>query len=338
MAKRFFGYRAGFHDYCSVRMYHIVLSKAEHTPCLCKIWQDPSAKGHIAPKSKFSHAGRVFLRELRRWQALNPQIQVMNRAIMPDHVHLMLFVKEKLPKPLGTYISYLTGACTRALCITTTPSAPAPLPPASAPAPLATPSEAKPLRPFFLHNFADTIISNAGQKDVCFRYITDNPKRLLARKLYPEYFRSKLLLTLPSGEYEIYGNLFLLNHPLKTVVRESRRFTEEKKRQNRARWQETMRSGGVLVSPFIHPVEIEARDTGIQEGAKLIIISTNGLAERYKPSGRFFELCEEGRLLIIAPREYEYGKEMHRDAAMRANALAEEVATLTPGSFRIRRK
>lgn len=53
----------------------------------------------------------------------------------------------------------------------------------------------------------------------------------------------------------------------------------------------------------------------------------NGLPERFKPSGREFELCSEGRLLIIAPDFYQTRKvELKRDLCLHGNEIADKIA------------
>ncbi len=89
-----------------------------------------------------------------------------------------------------------------------------------------------------------------------------------------------------------------------------------------------MRGMGVLVSPFINPKEKEIRDEGIKRGTGIIRIVENGFPERYKPQGKEFALCSEGRLLLIAPAEYNSRKQkLRREVCLEMNSLAEFIAT-----------
>ena len=36
-------------------------------------------------------------------------------------------------------------------------------------------------------------------------------------------------------------------------------------------------------------------------GARFIVLITETMGERYKPSGHFFSLCEQGRMLLLSP-------------------------------------
>lgn len=70
---------------------------------------------------------------------------------------------------------------------------------------------------------------------------------------------------------------------------------------------------------------------GIAGGASLIVIVDNGFPPRFKPSGRYFELCSRGRLLLVAPESYISRKPvMTRRVAMACNELARNLAAGVP--------
>ncbi|MDE5998300.1 MAG: hypothetical protein K2G77_08850, partial [Muribaculaceae bacterium] len=56
--------------------------------------------------------------------------------------------------------------------------------------------------------------------------------------------------------------------------------------------------------------------------------------DRFKPSGKDFDLCCEGRLLLIAPAEHQTRKlVLKRDMCMNGNEIAEKIAK---GAFDMR--
>lgn len=135
---------------------------------------------------------------------------------------------------------------------------------------------------------------------------------------------------------EIYGNFLLLEHPVKSVVKISSKDSQETALRKQFEWGETIRSEGVLISPFISKSEKAVRDAAIDNHAKLILISLTGFPERYKPEGRMFELCSEGRLLIVAAEPYDSRKySLTKEKAEKANWLASIMATLLPGSYKL---
>ena len=67
----------------------------------------------------------------------------------------------------------------------------------------------------------------------------------------------------------------------------------------------------------------------IDAGANLIIIRNEGFEERFKPSGLEFELCSEGRLLLLAPWPDKLRRSVvTRAEALEMNALAAKIADL----------
>lgn len=181
--------------------------------------------------------------------------------------------------------------------------------------------------PVFERNYNDKIVFRQGQKDNFYHYIADNPRRYLAKRLHPEFFMRTVNYEVDGKVYALYGNLFLLNAPDKTVVRYSSKHTDLQRRQKEHDYHEAMRTRGVLVSPFIHPDERAVRDNAIQAGCSLIKVVQNGFSDRFKPSGADFDLCAAGRLLLIGPTAYSTRHiDLRRDAAMSANALAEALA------------
>ena len=54
----------------------------------------------------------------RIWQAIgshHPEVKVVALQMMPDHLHAILFVKERMEKPLGKVLLGVKQACTKHL-------------------------------------------------------------------------------------------------------------------------------------------------------------------------------------------------------------------------------
>lgn len=88
------------------------------------------------------------------------------------------------------------------------------------------------------------------------------------------------------------------------------------------------REGAVIVSAFISPKEREIRRLLLMEQLPVIEVYDNGLADRYKPSGKNFYACAENRLVQISPWNYEYCRNMtvNREVCLVMNELARVVA------------
>lgn len=304
--------RAEWHDYHSVCMYMVTLSKNENISVFSHI-SDSSPDEKMQASVVLTDIGRLIDSQFPVWLAEFPMVRILNRCIMPDHIHLLLYVTERTDRHLSHIIKVFKWNCNRAL---------------------AARLEATEAINIFSDGYNDKIVTRKGQKDNFYNYISDNPRRYLARLLFPEYFNRLRTFEIKGLKLSLYGNIFLLNHPCKTNVRFSSRFSETQLADKEREYREALRSGGVLVSPFIHPKEKEVRERGIEVGVSFIRIVMNGFPPRFKPSGRDFELCAKGRLLLVAPVDFNSRKfELDRGSAMSANAIAEWITTLSPRAF-----
>ncbi len=225
-----------------------------------------------------------------------PGVKVYQYAIMPDHVHIILFIEQERQEPLGTIVAHFKRRFDK----------------------------------FFNDGYNDQILHPKRSLDVLMKYVKDNPHRLAIRKSYPDYFRRVRKFVINDMEVEAYGNFFLLKHAIIEPVVVHRAWTQEELDKNRKRWLYIAKSGGILVSPFISRAEKEIRAAAIGSGGRIIDISTDPMGERFKPSGSDFQLCEEGRLLIVAPTE---AAGLTRARCLNLNAVAAVIAsypTLVP--------
>lgn len=145
------------------------------------------------------------------------------------------------------------------------------------------------------------------------------------RQQFPQFYRHIRNLKIGEKEYEAYGNLFLFRNPDKEAVKISRKFTHEEIEKKKEQWFASASKGTILVSPFISQAEkaIRAKAEGL--GARIILITLEAFAERYKPAAHDFALCSEGRLLIISmglPAK----TELTRSHCISMNALAERLS------------
>jgi REP element-mobilizing transposase RayT len=110
-------------------------------------------------------AGRAVYLGLHQFLEANPSFSIIRSIIMPDHLHLVLFVKERLPKALGYYMASLKGACSRAVW-TAMPEL----------------DLSRNRSPLFERGYNDRILFRDIQLDSFLHYVDDNPRRLLVRR------------------------------------------------------------------------------------------------------------------------------------------------------------
>lgn len=216
---------------------------------------------------------------------------------MPDHLHILLFVKAPTDEILGRIIARFKVAVNKTAGMTQV----------------------------FAKGFNDQILSRDRSLDVLYRYLQDNPRRLAVRRAHPEYFRRVNTLQIGDKTYQAYGNIQLLDNPFKEQVAVHRADTPEQRKRNRERWLYTAANGGVPVSPFISAAEKAIRAEAEGHGARFSLITGEPMGERYKPTGHDFALCESGRLLIISAN---LPGALIRSTCLQLNSLAQSISSL----------
>lgn len=290
--------RASFHNYCGPGKYMISITKDESAPLFSLLEGNPIDADNPV-RVVLSAVGSIIESQILRIED-DENFEISNYCIMPDHIHILWRVKYWLPKDLGYYVGLFKSRCTK-----TWRERNAEIPNI----------ENKPL---FMAKFNDRIAFDEKMEVRFFKYIADNPRRRLLRMLYPQIFRKAQRIKMLDYEMDIFGNFQLLKHPLLASAVVSSRYTDEERKYYSNAWEEAIRGGGVLISPFISGEEKILMRRILEAGGSIIRIVADGMGPRYKPSGKEFDLCAEGRCLHIGmPRE-----SMHVDAIKRKKCLA----------------
>lgn len=274
--------RAFAHNYRAPFIYHIILKKKEDFIKFGSVRGDARIAPGL-PGSAFveeSDIGKTIAKSIIGIQRQFSILQIYQFIVMPDHVHILLRVKDWSERHLDFYIETLVSNITEIYSRTIGKQLSA--------------------TDIFQPGYCDKPLLLKRSLDGLFRYIRENPHRLAMRQQFPQFFRRIRKLRIGEKEFEAYGNLFLLRNPDKEAVKISRKFTFAEKEQKKTAWLSATSKGTILVSPFISPAEKAIRVEAEALGAKIILITHEAFPERYKPSAHDFALCEEGRLLIIS--------------------------------------
>ncbi len=300
--------RAFSHNYYAPFIYHIILKKADE----CGIFGLVKGNAGLAPGQpgcayiEETNLGNIIAKAIINLQKQFPILKIYQFKVMPDHVHILLRVMEWSDYHLDFYIENLVSN-------------------------IAAQYSKKigrqiDCRYIFLPGYCDKPLLLKRSLDGLYRYIRENPHRLAMRLQYPQFFQRTRKLRIGNREYEAYGNLFLLRNPDKEAVRVSSKFTTEETEEKKVAWLTAASKGTVLVSPFISKKEKEIRREAEVLGASSILITHETFGERYKPAAHDFNLCCEGKLLIVTlgkpPRTL-----LTRELCQQMNTLASRIAT-----------
>lgn len=341
------------HDYQSRCIYMLTLALADRSqPLLGRLELDAQGDAMLTP----SGLGEAVKRE---WYALEkeyPQLWIMRVQLMEEHLHVVVFVKEKLPKHLGKLVGIVKNRSNKHYWAMLTTQG------RLAPKGQQTPP------PLFAENFQDTILTHEGQLETMLRYVDDNPMRAMTKRQNPELFKvvrelrvktmqptetmqpscnepnppscnepnhsqpvgRSGLCELGSLTFAAIGNQWLLERGVRMQVRCHNNTTPEDLRliaRQKEYFLDRGKKGGVVVSPCISAGEKEIARAALDAKQPLIVILENGFPPLYKPLGKYFEACAEGLLLMLAPWPYHMEKRtITRQQCLALNDMAAAIS------------
>ena len=337
------------HDYTERNIYMLTLVVEGRKPLLGKVAGDPNAPAGSDEGPCFvpSPLGLIISREVELIASHYPQVRVLGRQLMPDHLHFILFVTEKLPVPLGKIVNGFKTGCRKAMReVGITPLSGAKrhtaIPDAwteGAKRHTAIPDtgtegaklgitkelsvtngrndvggvafpaaeQQEKAGVLFEHGYHDRVLSGEGQLQKMIDYIHDNPRRLLLKRIHSEWLRPCFGVSIAGRNYASIGNLRLLSRRC-VQVRVSRRCSEQQISQDVDSYLKMARNGAVLVSPSISPGEKRVMRAAFDAKLPVVVLVENGFTEYSKPHGEQFDACADGCLLLLAPWEHHMEK------------------------------
>ena len=171
----------------------------------------------------------------------------------------------------------------------------------------ALPSQ-EPYRPLFARGYNDLILRSYDELQIWLNYLRDNPRRLMMKRMRPEWLRPFFNLQIGEHCYSGIGNRGLLTAAKRKAIRVSRRLNEAEIAEEVARYLEEAKQGCVLVSPAISPGEKRVMRAAFDAGFPTIVILENGFTPLSKPHGEQFYACAKGLLLMLSPWEHHNDK------------------------------
>lgn len=349
-------------DYLDRGIYLITIATEGRVPLLGTLAGNANVKeGPDKPHVILSPLGERVKAEWFGIARYYPQIEVIRLCVMPDHIHGILFVHERIERHLGHVINGFKAGTRRAareLGITerkaevkteteaepqhtelsSTATAPAPAAPkvpyAGPPAQLSKPSKHPPRGTLWEPGYNDRLLLYKGQLQRMLAYLDDNPRRLLLKRQHPEYFTQLAPIpVLDNINMPAMGNRHLLERPLKLQVQCSRHLYPWEISQRKQAFLEAGRQGAVIVSPCISPGEQQIATACLEEGIPLIVLLLKGFPPYFKPHPRYLQACAEGRLLMLAP--YPFQNEKLTDMRARCLALNDLAARICQDSAKL---
>ena len=322
-----------------VGLYHITLTIPSREPLLGEL-VIPDGRAEQA-KVEASPFGRTLTNMLWDLPQYQPDIQVLHYALMPDHLHMVWYVKQAIETSIRTAVwGFWKGAQKLGRAYSYKDS-------------LFDPTNSR-------HNYQESLMSELGetayyqlspifteqpfirpmvkraQLPIVIRYVDMNPQRLATKRLKPGYFRVQEEIEIAGRKYAGVGNvkLLLAEHFKPVHVRScwvedaERHGYDQPLRDYMNGCVLAARQGAVMVSPFISKQEKMVQEVLLREKLPFILIADNGFRDYYKPADALFDAVAEGHVLILSPWEYDAEKKhVSRADCVAMNAMAEEICT-----------
>ena len=302
--------RCANHDYRSKCMYMITMRSNPNFGLLAEISGRRRGEDFTA-KSYPSRIGRIVLQNILNLQKINPLIKSIGEVIMPDHIHFLLYVTDRIDRHMANYIASFKGECSRSVWEAF---------------PEMQASRAK--ESLFEEGFNDRIVRRKGQRAIFKHYIDNNPRRLFIIRENPDFFYNKRTLHFESNEYDAYGNFLLLENPIIDPVVVSSKYTPEERERHYETWRENVRQGGVLIGAFKSEAERKIKYGALGAGGKIIQITNYGFGERYKPNEDDMVYCANGQLLYIGFEPHtNHKKKADRQKCLQMNDFSRRLAS-----------
>lgn len=233
-------------------------------------------------------------------------------SVMPDHVHLLVKIREQIGARLVGDPVPAAGAAGG----TAGGAAGGASPTSRAPNPLRLETIVELLmqalegryrettgirEQVFAAAWHDWIVAARGQLAAFTRYIRENPKRWWLRHVNRRYFTQVGRLSLGGREWFAYGNPALLERPVIEPFQCSRKWAKDG-----AEWlsalarAERLGPGGTGIGTFMSPCEKECGNAIFKAGGSIVVLSPEGFAPRWHPTRNKEALCAEGRMLFLS--------------------------------------
>lgn len=217
------------------------------------------------------------------WWCIEP---IRYYAIMPDHLHLILKLREVEGRvSLAVVVRQLIKALERA----------------------AGDDPSKPVVPgvlrtqIFEKDWHDWIVKKEGQLATFRRYVAENGPRAWLRRKNRRFFTEVRRVNFAGREWQAYGNLALLDLPVIEPFQCSRKWAKDGKEWREAVTRaERIGPGGAGIGTFMSPCEKECGNAIFKAGGAIVMLVPEGLGERWHPTRNKEALCAKGRMLFLS--------------------------------------
>lgn len=218
-------YRAKWMDYRSPSIQLLTMVTTDRMPLLGDL------RGEQIVRTALSQRVAEEIERIPSYLGAS-SIEIYNYVVMPDHVHILLRIHDRLPKHIGQYVRWFKYQCDKAC------QALAVIP-------------ANKQACLFAPEYHDRILTGRNQLAHMTRYIKDNPSRMALKRANRDLFRIRQNVTLGDIPCTALGNIFLADYPQRQVLQCSRRMTSEQIKNHKTECLAEAANGMVFITAAI---------------------------------------------------------------------------------------
>ena len=291
--------RKASHDYRSRCIYMITMCVEGRKPLLGQLHNPDDS--HRVPHVVLSPLGKRILNLWNEIPLHYPEVKVLKIQVMPDHVHGIVFFTKKVPYHLGQVINGFKKGCNDAYNES---------------------DEKMSFKKLWQNGYSDTILVGKNHLERMTNYLADNPRRLWVKTHNGNLFAKKRGII--DGKYaDIMGNIHLLKYTRKAYVQCTNKMNDEEVEKVKNHFIEMYNNGYIPVTAGISKGEKAVMNWAIDNGHELILVISDEMGDLWKPSGRQFDACANGKLLIVAVGEHQnYPRRIKRETCLMLNSIA----------------
>ena len=316
-------------DYSSPYFYMVTLKRLKGLEAFSEIGPNGLVENDLT---------RAFAKVIRsfhlKWHCLD---EISPFAIMPDHLHLMMKIKDdperqslgryvyQLEKALAAEYWQIIGADGTAHCSTPQDAMKGP---ASS---RYVGSTGRPA-PIFAPAWHDWIVKRDGQLAAFRRYIRENAARAWARKANAQFFQRVEAVEFLGRRWFAYGNPEILRLPVITPFKGHRATAEGSDAWNAAlETASRIGPGGAGLSTFMSPLEKACGNAIAKAGGRLIVLSPEGFSPRWHPTRDKERFCAQGRMLFLSLYEAGTRQPTKKELYERCHEMVDLAINSLPG-------
>ena len=253
-----------------------------------------------APHIVLSPLGEKVKACWERMPQVEPGIELVCLAIMPNHLHAIIAVRRELPRPIGSVLRSFMGVTSHTLHQMI-----------AAGSVCWQSSEAKPS--LWSKGYCVGVCQTEQKLHTRIGYVLENPFFGILEGERHNFMERVMWLTIAGRPYSCYGNMLLLKEPDRLQVfchrrhpatREPYHLTQDF-REERAAVLRAAADGAVIVTPGISPGEADIMWAVLRGGGAVINLQKDEipLSDKWHPSNERRLYCSLGRLLVLSVRD-----------------------------------